>query len=188
MVFVSTKRTKIAAFEIRKEDPMARTDENLEKAYEDECKTYMKYLAFARQAEDEGLPNIARLFRATAEGETIHASNQIEALGGVQPTEENLKVAVQEEEEDFFRMYPQFIKDAQAEDRTEAVLSLTWIAQVEKAHFGLLKQALESLQKGNDIASEDYYICTNCGFVAVGAAPSSCPVCKAPQSMFTSIE
>jgi len=71
MVFVSTKRTKIAAFEIRKEDPMARTDENLEKAYEDECKTYMKYLAFARQAEDEGLPNIARLFRATAEGETI---------------------------------------------------------------------------------------------------------------------
>lgn len=167
---------------------MSKTDENLEKAYEDECETYMRYLAFARQAEDEGFPNIARLFKATAEGETVHALNQIEALGGVQSTEENLKLAVQEEEEDFFRMYPQFIKDAQTEDRTEAVLSLTWIQEVEKVHFGLLKQALETLGGGNDIEGEAYYLCTNCGFVALGAAPSSCPVCKAPQRIFRKIE
>ncbi len=167
---------------------MSKTDENLAKAYEDECETYMRYLAFARQAEDEGFPNIARLFEATAEGETVHALNQIEALGGVQSTEENLNLAVQEEEEDFFKMYPQFIKDAQAEDRTEAVLSLTWIQQVEKAHFGLLKGALQTLQKGEDIEKEAYYLCTNCGFVAVGAAPSSCPVCKAPQRAFRGIE
>ncbi len=166
---------------------MSKTDENLEKAYQDECETYMKYLAFARQAEDEGFPNIARLFRATGEGETVHALNQIDAIGGVGSTKENLEHAVHEEEEDFFRMYPQFIKDAQTEDRTEAVLSLTWIQQVEKAHFGLLKQALETLEAGNDIENQEYYLCTNCGFVAVDAAPSICPVCKAPQRMFKSV-
>jgi rubrerythrin len=173
---------------IRREDLMPKTDENLEKAYEDECETYMRYLAFARQAEDEGFPHIAHLFRVTAEGETIHALNQIDALGGVGSTKENLDRAVHEEEEDFFRMYPRFIKDAQTDDRTEAVMSLSWIQQVEKAHFGLFKQALETLQKGNDIEKQDYYLCTNCGFVAVGVAPSTCPVCKAPQQMFKTIE
>ncbi len=163
---------------------MSKTDEDLEKAYSDECETYMRYLAFARQAEEEGLPSIAHLFRATAEAETVHALNQIDALGGVGSTEENLKRAVHEEEEDFFRMYPQFIKDAQTEDRTEAVMSLTWIQQVEKAHFTLLKQALETLQRGKDFEDQEYYLCTNCGYVAVEAAPSSCPVCKAPQSVF----
>lgn len=166
---------------------MSKTDDNLEKAYTDECETYMRYLAFARRAEDEGFPNIAQLFRATAEGETIHALNQIEALEGVQSTRKNLKLAVQEEEGDFFGMYPQFIEEAQKEDRTEAVLSLSWIQQAEKAHFGLLKRALETLQKGSDIEKEEYYLCTNCGFVAEGAAPSTCPVCKAPQRVFRRI-
>jgi rubrerythrin len=166
---------------------MSRTDENLKKAYGDECETYMRYLSFARQADDEGFSNIAHLFRATAEGETIHALNQIDALEGVQSTEENLTLAVQEEKGDFFGMYPQFIKEAQAEDRTDAVLSLTWIRQAEKAHFGLLRQALDTLQKGSDIEKEEYHLCTNCGFVAVGAAPSICPVCKAPQHMFKSV-
>ena len=163
---------------------MTKTDENLEKAFKDECETYMRYLAFARQADNEGFPNIAHLLRATAEGETVHALNQIDALEGVQSTRGNLRFAVLEEEGDFFGMYPQFIEEAQAEDRTEAVLSLTWIQQSEKAHFGLLGQALESLQKGGDIEEEEYALCTNCGFVAVGGAPSSCPVCKAPQDMF----
>ncbi|NIO05952.1 MAG: rubrerythrin family protein [Proteobacteria bacterium] len=166
---------------------MSKTDENLKKAFEDECETYMRYIAFARQAEDEGFRNIALLLRATAEGETVHALNQIDALGGVSSTEENLKLAVQEEEEDFFRMYPQFIKEAQTEDRTEAVMSLTWIQQVERAHFGLLKHALQALQDGNDVEDQEFYLCTNCGFVAAGAAPSTCPVCKAPQNMFKSI-
>ncbi len=166
---------------------MSKTDENLKKAYGDECETYMRYLAFARQADDEGFSNIAHLFRATAEGETIHALNQIEALEGVQSTEENLTLALQEEKGDFFGMYPQFIKEAQAEDRTEAVVSLTWIQQAEKAHFALMKQALDTLQRDGDIEKEEYDLCTNCGFVAVGGAPSSCPVCKAPQRAFRSI-
>ena len=167
---------------------MPKTDENLETAYEDECVTHVRYLAFARQAEEEGFANIAHLFRATAEGETIHALNQIEALDGVRSTDENLKIALQEEEGDFFGLYTQFIKDAQAEDRTEAVLSLTWIQQAEKVHFRLLKEALDSLQEGGDIEREDYYLCTNCGLVAVGTAPSSCPICKAPQRMFRRVD
>jgi rubrerythrin len=167
---------------------MSKTDENLEKAYQDECETYMRYLAFARQAQDDGFPNIARLFRGTAQGETIHALNQIDAVGGVRSTRENLELAIKEEEGDFFGMYPQFIKDAQAEDRTEAVLSLTWIQQVEKVHFELFKQALETLQNGKDIEREAYYLCTNCGFVAAGGAPASCPICKAPQRLFEGID
>jgi len=163
---------------------MSKTDVNLERAYEDECVTYVRYLAFARQAEEEGFQNIAHLFRATAEGETVHALNQLEALEGVKSTEENLRVAIQEEEGDFFALYPQFIQDAQAEDRTEAVLSLTWIKQAERTHFGLLRQALGTFQRGKDIEKEEYFLCTNCGLVAVGAAPSSCPVCKAPQRLF----
>jgi rubrerythrin len=163
---------------------MSKTDDNLGKAYTDECETHMKYVAFERQAKDEGFSNIAHLFRAIAEGETIHALNQIDALVGVDATGENLKLAVQEEEGDFFKMYPEFIKDAQTEDRTEAVMSLTWIQQAEKTHFALLRQALETVQKKRDIEPEEYHLCTNCGLVVAGAAPASCPICKAPQRMF----
>ena len=167
---------------------MSKTDQNLKRAFEDECVTYMRYHAFARRAEDEGFVHVAHLLRATAEGETVHALNQVEALEGVRSTEENLQLALQEEEGDFFGLYPQFIKDAQAEDRTEAVMSMTWIQQAEKAHFELLKRALETIQRGSDIEKEEYYLCTNCGLVAVGAAPSSCPVCKAPQRMFRPVD
>ncbi|MBW2058781.1 MAG: rubrerythrin family protein [Deltaproteobacteria bacterium] len=163
---------------------MSNTRENLERAYRDECETHMRYKAFARQAEEEGFPNIARLFRGTAEGETVHALNQLAALEGVRSTKECLKLAIEEEEGDFFRMYPRFIEDARAEDRTEAVLSLTWIREAERAHFGLLGQALEDLERGGDIEAEDYYLCTNCGLVVAGGVPSSCPVCKAPRTAF----
>lgn len=166
------------------EDCMSTTDKNLKEAFRDECETYMLYLAFARQAADENLPAIARLFRAMAEGERIHALNQIDALQEVQSTEENLERAAAEEEGDFFTMYPHFIKEAQAEDRTDAVLSLTWIQQAEKAHFAILRDALRNFKKTGDIEKEEYHLCTNCGFVATGAAPSTCPVCKAPQSVF----
>jgi rubrerythrin len=166
---------------------MSKTDENMKRAYQDECATYMMYLAFAKQAVDEGISNISRLFRAMAEAETVHALNQIDALEWTQSTEDNLMQAIQEEEGDFFRTYPEFIRDAQSEDRTGAVMSLTWIQQSEKAHFELLRQALEALQKGGDIEEEDYYLCTNCGYVAPGAPPSSCPVCKAPQNMFRAV-
>jgi len=166
---------------------MSQTDKNLEEAFDDECLTYVRYLAFARQAEEEGFPNVARLLRATAEGEKVHAMNQIEALGSVRSTVENVEFAVHEEEGDFFRLYPEFIREAQAEDRTEAVMSMTWIQQAEKAHFGLLKQALEMLREGHDSDKEDYYLCTNCGLVVEGASPATCPICKAPQQMFTHI-
>ncbi len=167
---------------------MSKTDENLLAGLRDESETYMRYHAFARQAEAEGLANVAHLFRAIAEAETVHALNHLDALGGVGETSENLKTALSEEEGDLFTMYPEFIRQARAEDRTEAVMSMTWIQQSEKAHFGLFRSALETLaREEGDIEMEDYYLCANCGYVAVGVAPASCPVCRAPQKMFRNI-
>jgi len=167
---------------------MSKTDKNLTLGFEDESQTYMRYHAFARKAQEEGLENIAHLFRAVAEAETIHALNHIDALGGVASTMENLGTASKEEEGDFFTLYPEFIKQAREEDRTEAVMSMTWIQQSEKSHFSLFRHAIDFLKQGNkDIEEETYFLCTNCGYVAVGVAPSNCPVCRAPQAMFREV-
>ena len=166
----------------------SKTDENLSKGFTDESETHMRYLAFARKAEEEGLANVAHLFRAVAEAETIHALNHLDALGGVGETAENLKAAVEEEEGDFFTLYPKFIKEAREEDRTEAVMSMSWILKAEKAHFSFFKRALDAVSQGKDFEEESYFLCTNCGYVAFGVAPSSCPVCRAPQSMFREID
>ena len=166
----------------------SRTDENLSLGFTDESETHMRYLAYARQAAEEGYENVAHLFRAVAEAETVHALNHMDALGGVDETVENLKKAVAEEESEMFSLYPEFIKQARKEDRTEAVMSMTWIQQSEKAHFNLFRQALESLERGErDLEEESYFLCENCGFVAVGVAPANCPVCRAPQKMFREI-
>ncbi len=166
----------------------SKTDGNLRLGFRDESETYMRYHAFARRAEDDGIKNVARLFRAVAEAETVHALNHMDALGEVGKTTENLRKAVEEEEGDLFTLYPEFIKQARREDRTEAVMSMTWIQQSEKAHFELFRQALNRLEQGaRDIEEESYFLCTNCGFVAVGVAPFSCPICRAPQKMFREV-
>jgi len=168
---------------------MSKTDENLIAGFNDESETRMRYHAFARQAEEEGVPNIAHLFRAVSEAETVHALNHLDALGGIGEARKNLETAVSEEEGDMFTLYPEFIKQAREEDRTEAVMSMTWIQQSEKAHFDLFREAVNTLARGDrDIEEEGYFLCTNCGYVAVGVAPSSCPVCRAPMKGFKEIK
>ena len=155
---------------------MLKTDQNLQDAFAGESQANRKYLAFARQAEDEGYAQVARLFRAAAAAETIHAHNHLKGMKGVKSTKENLVAAISGESYEFQKMYPQMITDAKAEGQDYALRSFSLANEVEKVHAALYKKALESLGQ-NTVA--DYYVCSVCGYTAEGEAPDDCPVCKA---------
>jgi len=167
---------------------MSVTNENLKKAFIGESQANRKYIAFANKAEEEGLPNIARVFRVAAKAETVHALNQIDAMGGVNSTRDNLEEAIKGEEYEATDMYPKFLEDARKEDRTDAVMTFTWIKKVEKTHENLYKDAIEHLDKGGDVEEKEYYVCLNCGYPEEGVAPKNCPICGAPSSMFKKVD
>lgn len=167
---------------------MSVTDENLKKAFIGESQANRKYIAFSNKAKEEGFPNIAKIFRVAAKAETIHALNQIDSMGGVKSTRENLEDAIRGEEYEATDMYPKFLEDARKEDRTDAVMTFTWIRKVEKTHEKLYEEAIESLDKGADTPEKEYYVCMNCGYPEEGVAPTSCPICGAPSSLFKKIE
>lgn len=167
---------------------MSVTDDNLKTAFAGESQANRRYLAFSNQAEEEELPNVARRFRVAAEAETVHALNQIAAMGGVRSTLENLKEAMEGEEYEATEMYPKFLEDARKEDRTEAVMSFTWIRKVEETHKNMYQQAIEQVTKGDDVEEKEYYVCMNCGYPEEGATPERCPVCGAPRDMFKKVD
>ncbi len=164
---------------------MSKTDQNLQDAFAGESQANRKYLAFARQAEDEGYAQVARLFRAAAAAETIHAHNHLKGMKGVKSTKENLLAAISGESYEFQKMYPQMITDAKAEGQDYALRSFSLANEVEKVHAALYKKALESL--GQNIVV-DYYVCSVCGYTAEGEAPDDCPVCKAKKKAFRKAE
>ncbi len=161
---------------------MSQTIENLKAAFAGESQANRKYLAFAQKADEEGYPQIARLFRAAAHAETIHALNHLRALGEVKSTAENLQAAIGGENYEVVSMYPDFIKAAEEEGEKRALTSFTWAWEVEKVHEMLYRQALESLSK--EMAQVDYYVCPVCGYVHIGSAPERCPVCNTPGKRF----
>ncbi len=161
------------------------TDENLKKAFAGESQANRKYLAFAEKAEKDGLPQIAKLFRAAAEGETIHALNYLKKLKKVGSTTDNLKAAIAGEMEEFSDMYPSMISHAKEEDRLEAATLFGWALEVEKKHSELYQKALDDMA---ELAETDYYVCGGCGYLATDEAPDKCPVCGAPTEMFKKIE
>jgi rubrerythrin len=167
---------------------MTKTSENLKSAFAGESQANRKYLAFAKKAEAEGKQNLAQLFRAAAEGETIHALNHLNVLGEVKTSEENLKAAVGGETYEIETMYPQFIEDAKAEAQKGAEISFTGANAVEKVHQILFKEALEKIEKGGDIETKDYLVCGVCGYLAIGEAPNVCPVCGALKEKFFKIQ
>ena len=167
---------------------MSVTDENLKNAFAGESQANRRYIAFAKQAEEEGFQNTARLFRVAAESETVHALNQIVAMGGVGSTHDNLKEAMNGEEYEATEMYPKFLEDARKEDRTDAVMSFTWLKKVEKTHQKMYQDAIDHVEKGEDVEEKEYYVCMNCGHPEEGASPERCPVCGAPNSMFKKVE
>ncbi len=163
---------------------MSKTEKNLQEAFAGESQANRKYLAFARKAEEEGYPQVAKLFRAAAEAETIHAHNHLRVLGGIRSTRENLEAAISGESYEFQNMYPQMIADAEGEGNDEAKRSFNFANEVEKVHAELYKKALENLGKNEEV---DYYVCQVCGNTVEGQAPDTCPICGAKKEAFKKI-
>jgi rubrerythrin len=166
---------------------MSKSEENLKAAFAGESQANRKYTAFAEKAGREGYPQIAKLFRAAAAAETVHALKHLRTLGGVQSTLENLKEAREGENYEATEMYPKFIQEAQEEGNKAAQTSFEWAIEAEKTHRALYDQAIQALEKGKDLEPVDLYICKVCGWTTTGSPPDQCPVCKALAKAFEKI-
>ncbi|MHB8770752.1 MAG: rubrerythrin family protein [Syntrophales bacterium] len=164
---------------------MGKTEQDLQAAFAGESQANRKYLAFAKKAEQEGYGQIAKLFRAAAEAETIHAHNHLRELGAIKETKENLAAAISGESYEFQQMYPAMIKDAEAEGNKGALRSFTIANEVEKVHAALYKKALEQIGSNTET---DYYVCGVCGYTVEGEAPDTCPVCGAKKQAFKKVD
>ncbi len=167
---------------------MSNTQENLQTAFAGESQANRRYLFFADKADKEGHPQIARLFRAAAEAETVHARSHLEVMGGIGSTRDNLEAAVGGENYEFTEMYPGFIEQAKAEDNKKAEIGFVNANAVEQIHHGLYRKALEALEVGQVLKDEPYFVCQFCGNTVAGEAPEKCPICGAPRSKFKRVK
>lgn len=161
---------------------MGKTTDNLKAAFAGESQANRSYLAFAKKADEEGYVQAAKLFRAAAAAETVHALNHFRTLGNVKSTAENLKAAVAGENHEVVSMYPEFIKQAEAEGDKKALTTFKWAWEVEKTHEKLYQEASDRL--GKETEPFDYWVCSVCGHTHENEAPEKCPVCNAPASKF----
>ncbi len=164
---------------------MPKTQENLATAFAGESQANRKYLAFAKQAEKEGLASVAKLFRAAADAETIHAHGHLANMGGVGSTLQNLEAAVAGETYEFTEMYPPMVAQAEAEGH-KAKRMLDFANRAEQVHAGLFRQALEAVKAGKDLSQMEVYLCPVCGDLEFGV-PEKCPICGAPGAKFQKI-
>jgi len=164
---------------------MDKSVENLKEAFAGESQANRRYLAFAQKAEQEGYAQIARLFRAAAAAETVHAHNHLKVLKGVRSTADNLQEAIDGETSEFREMYPRMIAAAQAEANKDAERTFTFANEVEKTHAALFQKALKNLQ---DKKMVEIYVCSICGHTVEGEPPDSCPVCKAVKKFFNRVD
>lgn len=165
---------------------MSKTEQNLKEAFAGESQANRKYLAFAKQAEKEGYPQAAKLFRAAAEAETVHAHAHLRVLGEIMSTVENLKEAISGETHEFKIMYPEMIEQAKEEGNRAAERSFTYANSVEEVHAGLYQKTLENLDNPPDV--DCYYVCSVCGYTHENKAPEDCPVCGAKQKAFFMVD
>lgn len=165
---------------------MEKTMDHLKEAFAGESQANRKYLAFAKQAEKEGFPAAAKLFRAAAAAETVHALSHLRAMGGIGSTEENLKDAVAGETYEFKSMYPQMLEDARQEGKEAAEQSFFYANEVEKVHARLYQEVLNSLDNPKPV--ECYYVCTVCGNTLPEEAPDTCPICGVSKKAFERID
>ena len=159
-----------------------KTMNNLKEAFAGESQANRKYLAFAAQAEKDGFLQVAKLFRAAAEAETVHAHSHLRAMEGIKSTQENLVEAIAGETHEFKSMYPQMIAEAEGEGSARALRSFKFANEVEKVHAGLYQKALDTL--GQELEPFDYFICPVCGHTVERGAPDICMVCGAKGSVF----
>jgi len=165
---------------------MAKTEQFLKEAFAGESQANRRYLAFAVKADQEGLPQVARLFRAAAEAETVHAHNHLRALNGVRSTKENLQEAIAGETHEFKKMYPEMIEAAKAEGQKAAERSFSYANSVEKIHAELYQRLLDSV--GRPQETYPYYVCPICGNTVEKQAPGVCPICGTKGEMFKKVE
>ena len=164
------------------------TTDNLEHAFAGESQANRKYLAFAKKADDDGLPQVAKLFRASAEAETIHAHAHLRALDGVKETAANLKEAIDGEGAEFKEMYPPFVEEAQKDGDKRAEISFKNAMAVEEVHHGLYAEALAAVEGGADLAAAPIYVCPICGNTVIGEVPERCAVCNVPGDRFFEVQ
>lgn len=163
----------------------SKTEKDLKEAFAGESQANRKYLAFAQKADKEGFAQVAKLFRAAAEAETVHALAHLRVLGGIASTEENLKEAIAGETHEFTAMYPEMIREAENEGMAAALKSFTWANAVEKVHADLYRKAVENLGKAPAV---DYYVCMLCGHTIEGEPDGPCEICGAAKSIFKKID
>ncbi|MGC9195979.1 MAG: rubrerythrin family protein [Syntrophobacteraceae bacterium] len=161
------------------------TMKNLLEAFAGESQANRKYLAFAQTADREGHAQAAKLFRAAARAETVHALAHLKAMGTVGSTRENLKAAIEGETHEFTSMYPAMIERAKAEGQDAALKSFSYANLVEVQHASLYQRALDNL---DSLQETDYYVCSVCGYTCAGAPPDVCPVCSSAAKAFTKID
>jgi rubrerythrin len=160
------------------------TVENLNDAFAGESQANRRYLAFAKKADKDGFPQVAKLFRAAAEAETVHAHAHLRVLGGVKGTAENLQAAIGGEGYEFQKMYPEFLAEAEQEGNKPAEITFKNALAVEEIHHGLYGDALGAVNAGKDLDAASVFVCSVCGNTVFGEPPDVCPVCNAPRDKF----
>jgi rubrerythrin len=163
------------------------TQDNLAEAFAGESQANRKYLAYGEAAAKDGLPQVAKLFRAVAAAETIHAHAHLRAMGGVKTTVENLTAAIAGEKHEFEAMYPAFVAEAEAEGKKVAALSMRNAMDVERIHHDLFVDALDAVGAGHDLPEGGIHVCAVCGHTVIGEVPDHCPVCKAKSTKYSEI-
>jgi rubrerythrin len=167
---------------------MTNTSDNLKAAFAGESQANRKYLAFAKKAQEDSMPQIAKLFRAAAEAETVHAHAHLRVLGGVKTTKENVQAAIEGEGYEVKTMYPEFLATAEAEGQKAAVASFRNALEVEKIHHGLYSKAMEALKAGKDLTAAKIFVCGVCGNTVAGEAPDRCPICGVSKDRFAEVK
>lgn len=167
---------------------MSKTSDNLQDAFAGESQASRKYTYFAEKADEEGHKQIARLFRAASDAETVHARNHLRVMGEIKSTKDNLKAAIGGEHHEFTEMYPAFMKQADAEGNNKAKDSFDLANKVEQIHHRLYQAVLSMLEKSQAMADKPIFVCQYCGNTVEGEAPDKCPICGAPKRMFKRID
>jgi rubrerythrin len=165
---------------------MATTKENLKESFAGESQANQKYLAFAKEADNAGFGNVAKLFRTTAQAERIHAEGHFAALGGVGSTNENLEAAIGGETFEHTEMYPPMLEQAEA-DGHPARRMFAFALKAEQVHAELYKKALESVRNGQDLTATEVWLCPICGHIELGNPPANCPICNAKASQYVQV-
>jgi len=163
------------------------TSDNLKAGFAGESQANRKYLAYAKKAELEGYAQVARLFRAVAAAETVHAHAHLRVMGGVRTTTANLEDAIAGEAYEFQTMYPEFLTEAEKEKNSAAISSFRYALAVEKVHHELYSKALAAVKAGSDLSAQKIFVCEVCGHTVLGEAPDKCPVCGASKAKFAEV-